>query len=586
MDEILPDSYSFDATTGVWSRPGRPPFEYSDGDESERYLLAAMGEENDRSCASDTLPGRIRDWPSEYHLSPHRYNLLRPLSITPATRVLEIGAGCGALTRWLGETGARVLALEGSARRAAITAARCRDLPNVTVCAEDFQHFEAAREFDLVTLIGVLEYAPVIFGGDDPVGRCLRMARERLAPDGTLVLAIENRLGLKYFNGCSEDHTGRAFDSINDLYEPGTCRTFGRRELARRLRREGFTRIDGLYPFPDYKLPRCIVSDAALAEEGLDVGQIIAQYPSRDYTGKGFRLFNEGLAWRSVAANGLVADLASSFLLLAGASGAAPVDRDWLLSVFSTDRRACFRTQTRFARARDGRVAVHKERLHPERTPSAGPLRFRDGAAQPYVAGERLIDGLPALSFHPEAYPRYIAYLSRYAASLRARAGGEADGPLPGDLVDCIPPNLVQGGDGELHFIDAEWVCEREVTLPFMVFRAIVHDMARVGVFGTRFLFDGCADMRAFVRRVLGDLGIDASSTAVDGWIRLEGALLAQVNVPRAGGGRHFTELLREQLASPPARLLPVVLDPSELEKVLRDHYFGRSPFTPPPGPA
>jgi SAM-dependent methyltransferase len=583
MSGELPDPYRRDAGTGVWSRPERAPFSYSDGDDSEDYLLRVMREEADRSCASDGLPGRIVDWPSEYHLSPHRYNLLRPLQVTPATRVLEIGAGCGALTRWLGERGARVLALEGSARRAAITAARCRDLPNVTVCAEDFQHFDAPGEFDLVTLVGVLEYAPVIFGGDDPVGRCLGMARTRLAAGGSLALAIENRLGLKYFNGCSEDHTGRPFDSINDLYPPRACRTFGRRELTQHLRRAGFTRIDGLYPFPDYKLPRCIVGDRALAEEDLDVGQIISQYPARDYTGKGLRLFNEGLAWRSVAANGLVQDMANSFLLIAGASGAVPLDGDWLLSLFATDRRACFRTHTRFARAPGGGIEVAKQRLHPRRDPVPGPLRFCDRGAQAYAPGERLSDGLAPLSFHADAYARYLAYLRRYLEAVRGLAGEEGAGSVAGEFIDCIPPNLVNDGAGGFRFIDAEWAADGRVAVGYMAFRAVIHDLARAGAFGTLFLFDGCADMGQFVRRVLGDLGMDASLQAMDGHLRREAAILAQVNTPRPNAERHFEQLLRNQLSTPPSQLLSTVMDPVALQAVLRDHHFGRYPPSPAP---
>jgi len=409
------------------------------------------------------------------------------------------------------------------------------------------------------------------------------MAHTRLAEGGSLALAIENRLGLKYFNGCSEDHTGRPFDSINDLYPPRACRTFGRRELTQRLQRAGFTRIDGLYPFPDYKLPRCIVGDRALAAQDLDVGQIIGQYPARDYTGKGLRMFNEGLAWRSVANNGLVPDMANSFLLIAGASGAAPIEEDWLLSLFATDRRACFRTHTRFARTPHGGIEVVKQRLHPRREPAPGPLSYCDRGAQAYSPGERLSDGLAALTFHADAYARYIAYARRYLEALRDLAGAAADKSIAGDFIDCIPPNLVNDGAGGFQFIDAEWAAGESVAVGYMAFRAVIHDLARAGAFGTLFLFDGCADMGEFVRRVLGDLGMDAAPQLVEEYVRREAAILAQVNMPRPDAERHFAQLLRDQLSMPPAQLLSTVMDPDALQAVLRTHHFGRYPLSPAP---
>ena len=199
----------FEVENGVWFRPGAAQFAYSDGDEAEDYLLEVIERAADCSCGSDELARAIRDWPSEYHLSPGRQNLFRALSFQSSQRVLEVGSGGGAMTRYLGEQGCSVTALEGSRRRARITAARCRGLDNVEVVCDDFARFSAAMPFDVVTLIGVLEYAPVFFSGPAPARACLRRAADALREDGTLVVAIENRFGLKYFNGACEDHTQR-----------------------------------------------------------------------------------------------------------------------------------------------------------------------------------------------------------------------------------------------------------------------------------------------------------------------------------------------------------------------------------------
>jgi hypothetical protein len=113
-------------------------FDYSDPDESERYLEAVIRASADRSFGSDELARHIRDWPSYYHLTARRGDLLRPFPSLLFGSVLEVGAGCGAITRFLGENAPSVVAVEGSARRARITAARCAGLPNVSVFCDNF----------------------------------------------------------------------------------------------------------------------------------------------------------------------------------------------------------------------------------------------------------------------------------------------------------------------------------------------------------------------------------------------------------------------------------------------------------------
>ncbi|WP_164444444.1 class I SAM-dependent methyltransferase, partial [Pseudomonas viridiflava] len=130
---------------------------------------------------------------SLYHLGSARGNLLRPFEHCLTGRVLEIGAGCGAISRYLGECGATVLSLEGSRRRARIAASRTRDLDKVTVIAERFEQFQPLQRFDVITLIGVLEYASLFNQGDDPALDMLVRVRELLEPDGILLLAIENQ---------------------------------------------------------------------------------------------------------------------------------------------------------------------------------------------------------------------------------------------------------------------------------------------------------------------------------------------------------------------------------------------------------
>ena len=153
----MQSDYHLDPATGVWSQPEFNSIDYSDGEETEQQLQHIIDTASDISSLSPELRQHCADWPTTYHLSSLRANILRPFEITEDHDVLEIGAGCGALSRYLGECGASVLALEGSLRRAGIARSRTRDLDNVTVVAEILSAFETPQKFDVVTLIGVLE---------------------------------------------------------------------------------------------------------------------------------------------------------------------------------------------------------------------------------------------------------------------------------------------------------------------------------------------------------------------------------------------------------------------------------------------
>lgn len=49
-------------------------------------------------------------------------------------------------------------------------------------------------------------------------------------------MAIENKLGLKYFAGCKEDHVGRMFEGIEGYKNTSGVETFSKREFRETAR--------------------------------------------------------------------------------------------------------------------------------------------------------------------------------------------------------------------------------------------------------------------------------------------------------------------------------------------------------------
>jgi len=121
---------------------------------------------------------------------------------------------------------------------------------------------------------------------------------------------VENRLGLKYFAGARDDHTGRQFDGIEG-YPAGGPETFTRNELGQLLRAGGFTEQTFYYPYPDYKLPAEIFSDTFLPA----ANHMLADAPNYDQ--ERLKLFSEQRAWVTIIRNGQFPQFANSFLVLA-----------------------------------------------------------------------------------------------------------------------------------------------------------------------------------------------------------------------------------------------------------------------------
>jgi len=229
---------------------------YSDGPSVENRILsflkdaACLGSE---SCIAEKHYG---EWPVRYHLSPERANLLRHFDFS-GLEVLELGAGMGAISRLLSERCEHLTVVEGTALRFRALSERLRDRRNWDGVVSNIEDFETSKRFDVVCVIGVMEYAELYFSkSDDPHVSFLKKATSFLKPGGVLILAIENALGLKYWAGKPEDHTGRFFDGVCGYPSNPTARTFSLRSLKEKLREIGHPVRDLYLPFPDYKVPK------------------------------------------------------------------------------------------------------------------------------------------------------------------------------------------------------------------------------------------------------------------------------------------------------------------------------------------
>lgn len=475
-----------DMESKVWSRDSSAIFDYTDGDEVENRIAGIIQNSADVSLFSEALSDHQTDWPSIYHLSPVRANLMRPLaSILRGSRILEIGAGCGAISRYLGESGGEVLALEGSGRRAGIAASRCRDLDNVTVVNASLDDFPDGLQFDVVTLIGVLEYARKYSSEADGIASTLRRARALLKDGGVLVVAIENQLGLKYFAGMHEDHLGRAMEGIQDHYTADGVVTFGKKELTDKILAAGFTSTEFALPFPDYKLPGNVILPAGWDKaQDFDAGTLAGQATRSDRQLNHPLLFSTTQAFSVAHRNGLLADLSNSFLILAQADGTSPrfsqMSPDVLAYHYAAGRSPHYATATTIRRRADA-IRVDRRQLLESLPLKTSALLSHALQDEDYVLGRHWADELDLiLSRHGWGVEAISGWLRSWLIALQQHASisfpdniPALHQELPGSLIDAIPRNLIRTADGGWVFFDQEWTLRHPIRLGYLIFRAL-----------------------------------------------------------------------------------------------------------------
>ncbi len=310
---------------------------YSEGDiENEVVGLIANNEPEDYT---DAIFDNF-SWSSFYHLTPIRRNILNWYPFDPDSDILEIGCGLGAITGMLCDIAKSVTCVELSKRRATGALLRCRHKTNLEIIVGNLNDIRFEKKFDYITLIGVLEYQGTCTDSDDPYTDFLKKIRSLLKPGGKLLIAIENRFGLKYWVGAHEDHTGVPFDGINDYsLSKSAIRTFSHRDLKELVKASGFKHSYFYYPMPDYKLPKVIYSQDQTPEDGNMHNMRPYYIPDAKSV-----IANEAALWHDIVKNGSFSFFANSFLVECSDT---PVNEHVTFAVMNTERQKKYGVGTR-----------------------------------------------------------------------------------------------------------------------------------------------------------------------------------------------------------------------------------------------
>ena len=215
-------------------------------------------------------------WLEQIVTADIRSSFFEQLITNSSGLALDIGSGWGQTSRPLADKGWQVASLEPGLERLAFTKASATQDgvgSNISYLNTDYLETEFQIKFDLCLSIGVFEWVGAFQSESDPLTRqrqFLKKVKNELSTTGSLVIGIENRLGLKYLLGCPDDHIGipgiaflpAELASRRWREEQGgqlQSFTYTDVELRALLEEAGFSSIEFFAALPDYKLPQEII---------------------------------------------------------------------------------------------------------------------------------------------------------------------------------------------------------------------------------------------------------------------------------------------------------------------------------------
>ncbi|RYG00923.1 MAG: glycosyltransferase, partial [Chitinophagaceae bacterium] len=256
------------------------------------------------------------------------------------------------------------------------------------------------------------------------------------------------------------------------------ARTYGRKELASLLAEAGFEDQEFLFSFPDYKLPSIILREAALAPGGPDLKNLIVPATDHPQFKSYYPTFSPERTWQEVIDNGLTADFANSFLVVASAESVEKLlPADHLGYIYSSNRHPAFRKGNVFVKKADG-VYVERILINKEYPAPADFLLKQELVTEKYISGKIMfIEFLELITKPGWSVSDIVAWAKPWVDHVRALASD--DQLIPGNYLDLTPMNLLVMPDGTTRHFDQEWVAREKLPLWYVLYRGLYFCFSR-----------------------------------------------------------------------------------------------------------
>ncbi len=334
------------------------------------------------------------DYQTFYQLSILRSGLYSWYEFKTDSTLLEIDGGYGALTGVFLSRCSKVKVTQENQKKAECIRKRYGKADNLEIYQGSIKSLREER-FDYIVINGGLNKFTA--------ASYLAEIRERfLKKDGTLLLAVDNRFGLRYLCGARDRSTMLPFDGLN--FYPKGCNSysFSRQELKELLHEVGFASIKFYYPLPDAQFPQLVYTDELLPKKNLKE-RLIPYYETADSL-----IAYELELYDDIVENGMFPFVANSFLVECSQSGHFSTVN---YAAISTDRGE----KNAFVTAIHGDGWVTKKELSPEgknsRIQIMNHIMDLKNHGIPVVPHEMQQDGIVMPFIEAETYSNYIKKL-------------------------------------------------------------------------------------------------------------------------------------------------------------------------------
>ncbi|MCI5150089.1 MAG: glycosyltransferase family 2 protein, partial [Candidatus Electrothrix sp. MAN1_4] len=195
----------------------------------------------------------------------------------------------------------------------------------------------------------------------------------------------------------------------------------------------------------------------------------------------------EARVWNLLTKNGLVRDLANSFLVFAftGSRSLQDITDSWLVKSFSGRGKKRYLIETIFQKEHD-KVVVDKRLCYPL---AASQPPDEQRAVRHHIGRTEYIKGVPYDSIlldhvsSDDPLSGLIRYLTPWVDWIREHAlqnesGHDEKQLVSGALYECMPSNFLLNRQGELCLIDQEWEYNELLEIGFVLFRGLYREFS------------------------------------------------------------------------------------------------------------
>lgn len=222
----------------------------------------------------DTIVKKYHNWKMTDAFSKIHCNCIEWLPISNKDNVLKIGEDNGNVLELVASKAKNVTCIETSLKRCELIASRTAYCDNITIALagiDDIAEY-GEQKFDYIVMVGSFSHIEDYFSEDirKTITRteALKKIKSLLAPHGIIVIADDNRLGLKYWNGVKPDGEDSNFAILENGCSKSGQIFHSKNEYCRLIREAGFVNYKFYYPYPDYKYTTAVYSDQHLPQQG------------------------------------------------------------------------------------------------------------------------------------------------------------------------------------------------------------------------------------------------------------------------------------------------------------------------------